>query len=57
MSSANANNIPTPEKATIETIGGIEGLYDLLKSGTEAEKENSSISRRIFKGPETSRLG
>src|SRR5712675_532789 len=36
---ADATNIPTPEKATIETIGGIEGLYDLLKNGTEAEKE------------------
>ena len=37
MSAADA--IPNPEKATIETVGGIEGLYDLLKNGTEAEKE------------------
>src|SRR5712672_2867312 len=37
MSSPDA--IPNPEKASLETIGGIEGLYDLLKSGTEAEKE------------------
>src|SRR6267154_2003088 len=38
-SSASASNIPTPEKASIESVGGIEGLYDLLKNGTEAEKE------------------
>jgi len=31
--------IPNPEKATLETVGGIEGLYDLLKNGTEVEKE------------------
>ena len=31
--------IPNPEKASLETVGGIEGLYDLLKNGTEAEKE------------------
>jgi len=39
MSAASATNIPTPEKASIETVGGIEGLYDLLKNRTEAEKE------------------
>src|SRR5882672_2828435 len=33
------DTIPNPEKASLETIGGIEGLYDLLKNGTEAEKE------------------
>jgi len=39
MSSASTTNVPTPEKASIEAIRGIEGLYDLLKNGTEAEKE------------------
>jgi len=34
-----ATKIPTPEKATIETVRGVEGLYNLLKNGTEAEKE------------------
>ena len=24
---------------TIKSLGGVEGLYDLLKNGTEAEKE------------------
>jgi len=38
-SSASASNTPAPEKASIESVGGIEGLYDLLKNGTEAEKE------------------
>jgi len=42
---------PAPEKASIESVGGIEGLYDLLKNGTEAEKKSSSTSHRIFKGP------
>jgi len=56
-SSASATNTPAPEKASIESVGGIEGIYDLLKNGTEAEKENLSISHRIFKGPEASRLG
>jgi len=37
--SASAANTPAPEKASIESLGGIEGLYDLLKNGTEAEKE------------------
>jgi len=39
MSSASTTNIPAPEKASIESVGGIEGIYDLLKNGTEAEKE------------------
>src|SRR5712671_4472816 len=37
--SASATNTPAPEKATIESVGGIEGIYDLLKNGTKAEKE------------------
>jgi len=36
---ASATNTPAPEKASIESIGGIEGLYDLLKNGTKAKKE------------------
>jgi len=28
-----------PQKPTIESIGGIEGMYDLLSNRTEAEKE------------------
>src|SRR5712675_25056 len=35
----NARAGPAPEKATIESVGGIEGIYDLLKNGTKAEKE------------------
>jgi len=38
-SPASTANTPTPEKASIESVGGIEGIYDLLKNGTEAEKE------------------
>ena len=38
-SSASTANTPAPEKASIESVGGIEGIYDLLKNGTEAEKE------------------
>jgi len=38
-SAAATVNTPAPEKASIESVGGIEGLYDLLKNGTEAEKE------------------
>ena len=34
-----SSNILAPEKASIESVGGIEGLYDLLKNGMEAEKE------------------
>jgi len=30
---------PAPEKASIESVGGIEGIYNLLKNRTEAEKE------------------
>jgi len=39
MSSASATNVPGPKKASIESIGGVEGIYDLLKNRTEAEKE------------------
>ena len=32
-------NNPAPDKATIASIGGVEGIYDLIKNGTDAEKE------------------
>jgi len=28
-----------PQKPTIKSIGGIEGMYNLLSNGMEAEKE------------------
>ena len=28
-----------PQKPTLESIGGIEGMYDLLTNGMEAKKE------------------
>jgi len=37
--SASGTNIPAPEKASIELISGVEGIYDLLKNGTKAKKE------------------
>jgi len=39
MSQNIPQNAPAPEKATIESIGGVEGIYDLIKNGTDAEKE------------------
>ena len=38
-SSTSPTNTPAPEKASIESVGGVEGIYDLLKNGTEAKKE------------------
>ena len=32
-------NTPAPDKATITSLGGVEGIYDLIKNGTDAEKE------------------
>jgi len=32
-------NNPAPDKATIASIRGIEGIYDLIKNGTDTEKE------------------
>jgi len=32
-------NNPAPDKATIASIGGVEGIYDLIKNGTDTEKE------------------
>jgi len=34
------NETPAPPKQTmIETLGGVEGIYNMIKNGTEAEKE------------------
>jgi len=50
-------NAPTPEKASIESVGGIEGLYDLLKNGTEAEKEKFiDLAQGFLKGPKLAAL-
>jgi len=32
-------NTPAPDKVTITSIGGIEGIYDLIKNRMDAEKE------------------
>ena len=40
MSHDNPQNAPAPDKAaTIKSVGGVEGIYDLIKNGTEAKKE------------------
>jgi len=40
MSQNIPQNVPAPDKAaTIKSVRGVEGIYNLIKNGTEAEKE------------------
>src|SRR5712675_1957322 len=51
MSQNSLQNVPAPEKAMIKLIGGVEGIYDLIKNGTDAEKEKFIDLAQDLKGP------